>query len=179
MGYVSIFGLFQSNHDYDRICPVKKSFLLLIGIASLTVSSAFTTLNQIFIWEHYKVQVTVPDDFKIAKNTEEEFAMTGDGMELTMEIFEQNISLDELDEAVRKGAELMKLEAVDQEQEMDSNGFEGYYVEGILKGNRVMLAGLMDPTSHTNFFLTLTFDDKDKTAEADALRILSSIRHLK
>ena len=179
MGYVSIFDLFQNNHYDDRICPMKKSFLLLIGTIILTISSAFTTLNQIFFWEHYKIQVTVPDDFKIAENTENEFKMTGDGMELTMVLFEQNVSIDELDEAVRKGAENMKLEAVDQEQEMDSNGFKGYYVEGILTGNRVMYAGLMDPTSHTNFFLTITFDDKDKTAEADALRILSSIRHPK
>lgn len=178
-GYVSIFDVFQNNHYYDRICPVKKLFLLLIGSAALTASSAFTTLNQTFIWDHYKLQVTVPDDFKIAKNTDDEFEMTGDGMTMTMELFEQNITIDELDEAVKKGAEAMKLEAIDQEQQMDSNGFEGYYVEGILKGNRVMFAGLMDPTSNTNFFLSITFDDEDKTAEADALRILSSIKHVK
>lgn len=157
---------------------MKKLFLLLIGVATLTVAGAFTLLNQTFFWAHYKIQVTVPNDFKVTKNTDEEFEMNGDGMELTMEIFEQNITIDELDEAVKKGAYSMKLEAIDDEHELDTNGLEGYYVEGMLKGNRVMFAGMMDPNSHTNFFLSITFDDKDKTAEADALRILSSIKHL-
>ncbi len=156
---------------------MKKLFILLLGISTVFISGAFTSLNQTFIWDHYKIQVTVPDDFTVIKNTDEEFEMNGDGMELTMELFEQNITLDELDEAVKKGADAIKLEALDDEHELDMNGLEGYYVEGMLKGNRVMFAGLMDPQSHTNFFLALTFDDTDKSAEADALRILSSIKH--
>ncbi|MCY7359751.1 MAG: hypothetical protein LH609_20310 [Rudanella sp.] len=156
---------------------MKKLFILLIGTIAFFISGAFTSLNQIFVWDHYKIQLTVPDDFTIVKNTDDEFAMNGDGMELTMELFEQNITIDELDEAVKKGADAMKLEALDEEHELDMNGLEGYYVEGMLKGNRVMFAGLMDSQSHTNFFLALTFDDTDKTAEADALRILSSIKH--
>lgn len=158
---------------------MKKSFIFLfIGAIILSFSAAFTALSQTFVWEHYKLQVTVPDDFTVAKNTDEAFEMTGDGMALVMEIFEQNITIDELDEAVKVGAGSMKLEALDDEHELDFNGLKGYYVEGMLKGNRVMFAGLMDPYSNTNFFLSITFDDEDKNAEAAALRILNSIKHI-
>jgi hypothetical protein len=158
---------------------MKKSFFFLLGATILLISSGSALLSRTFVWDHYKLQVTVPDDFVVAKNTDEEFEMTGEGMVLVMEIFEQSITIDELDDAVKQGAAALKLEAVDDEHELDFNGLEGYYVEGILKGNRVMFAGLMDPYSNTNFFISLTFDDEDKNAEASALRILSSIKHTK
>ncbi|TAE34009.1 MAG: hypothetical protein EAZ91_01485 [Cytophagales bacterium] len=157
---------------------MRKFYILLLATACFT-ASGFAVTSQTFTWEYYKVQLTVPDDFKVTQNTDEEFEMAGDGMTLLMELFEQNITIDELDEAVKTGAKTLKLEAVDDQHELDVNGLQGYYVEGIVKGNRVMFVGMMDPNSNTNFFISLVFDDEDKTAEADALRILSSVKKLK
>jgi hypothetical protein len=42
-----------------------------------------------------------------------------------------------------------------------------------------MLAGLIVPNSHTNIVVEIHFDDKDATAEKDALAILNSIKKIK
>jgi hypothetical protein len=152
--------------------------LPIVALIVLT-GSAFTLFNQTYIWDYYKIQISVPDDFKVVKNTDEEFEMAGDGMLLAMELFEQNITIDELDEAVKAGAKAMNLEAVDEQRELDTNGLNGYYVEGILKGNRVIFVGMMDTGSNTNFFISITFEDEDHSAEATALRILNSVKKLK
>jgi hypothetical protein len=121
----------------------------------------------------------VPDDFQVTKNTNEDFEMSGDGMELAMSIFEGDITLEQMDDATVEGAKSMKLTEVDAAHAVKSNGLEGFYVEGFLEGERVMFAGMIDPKSHTNFFIAITFGDDDKTAEEDALKILNSIKRLR
>lgn len=151
----------------------KLSFLLLFAFLS-----SFT-LDKTYVWDKYKLQITVPDDFKVTKNTNEEFEMEGEGMELAMSIFEKDITLEQMDEATVEGAKAMKLTEVDAAHAVKSNGLEGFYVEGYLEGDRVMFAGMIDPNSHTNFFIAITFDDEDKTAEEDALKVLNSIKRLR
>ncbi|MFN3851610.1 MAG: hypothetical protein ACK4NY_19385 [Spirosomataceae bacterium] len=137
------------------------------------------TLDKTYVWDKYKLQITVPDDFKVTKNTNEDFEMSGEGMELAMSIFEGDITLEQMDEATLEGAKSMKLTEVDAAHAVKSNGLEGFYVEGFLEGERVMFAGMIDPKSHTNFFIAITFGDDDKTAEEDALKILNSIKRIR
>ena len=154
--------------------------LFAVAVALFLSGTAFTfvTLNQTYVWNHYKMQITVPDDFKVVRNSDENFEMKGDGMELFMDVFEKDITKDDMDEATVAGAKAMKLNEIDAAHELATNGLEGYYVEGEKDGDRVMFAGLIDPGSHTNFFVAITFDDEDKTAEADALRIMMSLRKI-
>lgn len=135
--------------------------------------------DKTYVWEKYKLQITVPDDFKIMKNDDHDFEMKGDGMELMMHIFEKNIAVDDMDDAVIEGAKAMNLEAVDAEQTIEGDGLDGYYVEGLKDGHRVMFAGMIDPKSRTNFFLVIIFADRDKQAEADAEEILESVKSLR
>lgn len=148
---------------------------LLTSVLLITLSSFGFIADKTYVWEHYKLQITVPDDFKVSKNTDNDFEMKGDGMELMMHIFEQNIAVDDMDEAVIAGAKAMKLQEIDAEEQIEGDGLDGYYVEGFKDGHRVMFAGMIDPKSHTNFFLIIIFADKDKQAEADALEILESV----
>jgi hypothetical protein len=142
--------------------------------------SSFTLIaDKTYVWDKYKLQITVPDDFKVTKNNNTDFEMKGDGMELMMHIFEQNISVDDMDEAVIAGANAMKLEAIDAEEAIEGDGLDGYYVEGLKDGHRVMFAGMIDPKSRTNFFLVIIFADRDKQAEEDALEILESVVSLR
>lgn len=145
---------------------------------ALIILSSFT-LDKTYVWNKYKLQITVPDDFKVTKNTNEEFEMEGEGMELAMSIFEGDITLEQMEDATVEGAKSMKLTEVDAAHAVKSNGLQGFYVEGYLEGDRVMFAGMIDPNSHTNFFVAITFGDDDKTAEEDALKILNSIKRLK
>ena len=69
----------------------------------------------------------------------------------------------------------MKLQYCNEEEQFKNCDFDGYYVEGFKDGERVMLAGVIDVQSRTNFFIIITFDDKDDVAEKDALKILIAL----
>lgn len=152
---------------------------LIIAVAVIAFSSFTFIADKTYTWEHYKLEITVPDDFKVVKNTDNDFEMKGDGMELTMHVFEKNIAVEDMDDAVIAGANAMKLEEIDAEQTIEGDGLDGYYVEGLKEGHRVIFAGMIDPKSRTNFFLVIIFADRDKQAEADAEEILESVKSLK
>lgn len=162
---------------------MKKQMTCLL--ATVVLLLAFTSFDnkvsaqKVFEWKDYKLQITVPDDFRIRKNTSEAFEMKGEGMELIMNIIEEDITLEDLEEATIAGAEEMELDEVDEATEVSSNGLQGYYVEGYKDGSRIMFAGMLDPKSHTNFFIAIVFADDDEQAEKDALEILNSIKRLR
>ncbi|GAB3756908.1 hypothetical protein [Spirosoma pomorum] len=150
----------------------------LLAVILVFVLSAFRTVDQNYVWETYKLQVTVPEDFKVLKNTNEEFELEGDGMTIAFDTFEQNVSADELGEATTEAAAALKMENIREQQDIQPNGLEGRYVEGRIGEDRVILAGMLDPESNVNFFVAITFDNEDDAAEADARTILNSIRRL-
>lgn len=151
-----------------------KLFFLLFVFAF----SSFT-FDNIYVWDKYKLQITVPDDFEVVKNTDEEFEMSGDGMELAISIFAEKITMADLEEATVAGAEAMKLTEIDQAHETKINQLDGFYVEGYLEGHRVMFAGLMDQRTKTTLFVAITFADDDENAETEAFKIINSLKRLK
>lgn len=156
-----------------KLVPVSRFLALLLLISS------FTVVNQIQLWDHYKLEISVPADLKVTENTSEGFGMEGDGIQLKINSFEQNVSTDDLGDAALEAAITLKLEGVGEQQEIETTNLEGYYVEGILNDDRVMLAAVMDPDSTTNFLVIITFDDEDEAAEASAFAMLNSIRRRK
>lgn len=148
-----------------------KKILFILAILSTLGASA----QKNYVWKQFNIQITVPDDFRVKKNTAKEFEMKGEGMELSMLIHEENVAIEDLDDAAIAGAKAMKLQELDAAHQVKINEFEGFYVEGFKDGNRIMFACLGNPNSHTNFFIAIIFDDEDKTAEEDALEILNSL----
>jgi hypothetical protein len=148
---------------------------LIVSVLLIALSSFGFIADQTYTWEQYKLQITVPDYLKVKKNTADEFVMEGNGMDLSMDIFEQNIGKDEMDEAVIEGAKSLKLTEIDAEEQIEGDGLDGYYVEGYKNGKRVIFAGMIDPKSRTNFFLVIVFNDRDKQAEADAEEIVENV----
>lgn len=151
---------------------MKKTFFTLTFLF-IIVATSFA--QKTYVWKSYNIQVTVPNDFRVKKNTAQEFDMKGEGMELSIVIHEENVPIENLDDAAIAGANAMKLQEVDAAHHVNINEFEGFYVEGFKDGYRVMFACLGNPKSHTNFFVAITFDDDDKVAEEDALEILNSL----
>lgn len=152
---------------------------MVLPLMAISTFFSFTSIvDKTYYWEQYNIEITVPRDFKIVKNTSNEFEMEGEGMELFMYIWNQKkLSVDEMDEATVEVAKEMKLQEVDEEEAFKNGDFAGYYVEGFKDGDRVMLAGVVDLQSRTNFFIVITFDDKDKEAEKEAIKILENIDH--
>jgi hypothetical protein len=151
-----------------------KLFFVLIALSF----SSFT-FDHIYVWDKYKLQITVPDDFEVVKNTDEEFEMAGDGMDLAISILAEKITLEELAEATVAGAEAMKLTEIDQAHETKINQLDGFYVEGFLEDHRVMFAGLMDQRTKTTLFAVITFADDDENAKAEAFKIINSFKRLR
>ncbi|WP_028522015.1 hypothetical protein [Runella limosa] len=158
---------------------MKNIFRMLLPLAVISSFFAFTSVvDKTYYWEQYNIEITVPRDFKIVKNTSNEFEMKGDGMELFMYIWNQKkLAVEDMDEATVELAKELKLQEVDEEEAFKNGDFAGYYVEGFKDGDRVMLAGVVDLKSRTNFFIVITFDDKDEEAEKEALKILENIDH--
>ncbi|HAK76992.1 MAG TPA: hypothetical protein DCR35_12290 [Runella sp.] len=158
---------------------MKTIFRMLLPLAVISSFFAFTSVvEKTYYWEQYNIEITVPRDFKIVKNTSNEFEMKGDGMELFMYIWNQKkLAVEDMDEATVELAKELKLQEVDEEEAFKNGDFAGYYVEGFKDGDRVMLAGVVDLKSRTNFFIVITFDDKDEEAEKEALKILENIDH--
>ena len=126
-------------------------------------------------WDSYGISIDLPEDFEVVTNTDETFEAAGEGMEIMMYIFEEDISLDELDDATHIAAEEMELEEIDAIQNVTVDGLEGKYIAGYKDGDAVLLVGLLDPDSDVNFFVVITFNDDDPVAEEDAMHILDSI----
>lgn len=154
-----------------------KLFVCMLFFSVLISECAFAQKS--FVWELYKLQITVPNDFRVKTNTNETFEMSGEGMELIMNIVEEDISLEDLEEATIAGAEEMELDELDKATAVSSNGLKGYYVEGFKDGSRIMFAGMLDPNTKTNFFIAIVFGDDDKQAEKDAIVILNSLKRLR
>lgn len=150
-----------------------KKFIFLISVFCFYFSGLYAQKD--FVWDYYKIQLTVPSDFRVKVNDDHNFEMKGDGMELAMHIFEENVAIADLDDATIAGATAMELSEIDEATKVTVNELEGYYVEGFKSGFRIVFAGLGDPKSHTNFFIVITFDDDDKEAEAAALGIINSL----
>lgn len=150
-----------------------KTISLVLMITICTLSNAIA--QKTYVWDYYKVEITVPDDFRVKVNDDHNFEMKGDGMELAMHIFEENVAIDDLDEATVVGAKAIEMTEIDEATKVTVNELEGYYVEGFKLGYRVIFAGLGDPKTHTNFFLVITFDDDDKEAEKTAIEIIDSL----
>lgn len=152
---------------------MKRFFVLMTLLTALSNSSLVA--QQTYEWKHYGLEVTVPNDFKVVKNTNEEFEMKGQGMGMYMFLFEGDITVEEMDEAVAETALSIDMQEVDAAHVIQGDGLDGFYVEGFKDGLRVMLAGMIDPKSQTNFMMLITFYDEDGVAESDAIDIINSV----
>ena len=156
---------------------MKLSFKALIVAAFFCLSFTISA-QQVYEWDHYKMSVELPNDFKVVKNTDTEFECDGKGMNLFMYVFDDgDVTLKDMHDATRKLAKEMKFETKDDDYAVDYNGFQGKYILGLKDGLQVMICGLINPQSHANFFIIIVFEDGDNTAEDEGIKILNSLKN--
>lgn len=158
-----------------------KKIVFAFGLTFLSFLSVQTlSAQKSFEWDYYKVSIELPDDFKVVKNTDNEFECKGDGMDLMMYVFDDgDVTLADMNKATRKLGRDMKFELKDEHYELDYNGFKGEYILGYKDGIQVMVAGLINPKNSTNFFIVIIFEDGDDQAETDGVAILNSLENIK
>lgn len=147
------------------------SFFLFLTI------SVFSQKKFDYTWDHYSLVFTLASDFKPVTNNAEEFVAKGDGMEFSIFPFNDNsVKHDDIAAYTMDIAKSIKMEQLDDVDVIELNGLKGAYVEGYKDGDRIITLGFIDPESDTNFFCVITFGDKDKVAEAEAIEMIKSIR---
>ncbi len=153
--------------------------MLVTGAIALFLSfSTSVSAQHEYLWDHYKMSIELPDDFKVVTNTDTEFECDGDGMHLYMYVFEDgDVTVEQMHDATRKLARDLKFEIKDQDYTVDYNGFQGKYVLGYKDGLQVMICGLINPKNATNFFTVIVFEDGDHTAEDEGIKILNSLEN--
>lgn len=130
-----------------------------------------------YVWDKYKMGITLPNDFKVVTNTNDEFECDGDGMHLYIYIFEdEKVDFKQMVKETRDIAKKLKFDVTDEVHDFkDDDGFEGRYVLGLKDGRQIMLCGMINTQSAANFWVVIEFEDGDHTAEKDGVAILHSI----
>jgi hypothetical protein len=155
---------------------MKTSFILFIS-AFLFLQNA--DAQQVYTWDEYGISFTLADDFKETVNTIDEFSASGDGMELAIIPFkDESIDDTDINAYTMSIAASLNLQRIEDVSVIDINGFKGGYAEGVLDGAKIFIMGLIDPTSDTNFFVIITFLDKDENATEEAVNICTSIKKI-
>jgi len=147
-------------------------------VAALFILSANALIaQQDFVWDHYKVALTLPNDFKVIKNTDNEFECDGDAMHLYMYVYEdEQVDFKEMVKATKELAKKLNFEVTDEVHNFKDDGFEGRYVLGTKDGRQIMLCGLINQNSAANFWIAIEYEENDPVAEKDGIAILNSIR---
>ena len=156
---------------------MKKNYFSTVVLAiALSFGFNVAQAQQDYTWDAYKISVTLPSDFKVSKNTSTEFDAAGVGMELSMDVFaDKHITLVDMKDATVEYINELKLDHIDEVHSINSGDFQGKYVLGAKGKDAFMVAGLIVPHSTTNLWVIITFNDGDAHAEADGLKILSSL----
>lgn len=150
-------------------------FVLLFSI------NFFAQAQKEFVWDDYKIGITLPNDFKVKKNTSNEFECAGIGMDFYMYIFsDHKVTAADMVSETKKLAKELKFEAVDETYDFKTrDGFTGKYILGYKDGRQTMLAGIIQENSDANMWVFIEFEDGDHQAKKDGLDILESIEHIK
>ncbi len=149
---------------------------VLVAITGVLVMQHVAFAQQTWTWEYYGISIDFPDGFQVVKNTENEFEANGNEMSFYMYIFEEDIAAEDMENATLQVASEMELEELDDVQAIQTRSFEGMYVAGYREGVAILLCGLIDPSTSTNFFVVIAFNDEDMNAEEAAFTMLDSIR---
>lgn len=141
-------------------------FVLLLG--SMQTSFAQVELR----WDAHGVGFAVPGDFHIEANNEQEFSAGNDLMFVSIiPIQDENITEENLAEALIAMAEEMEYDRLDEAAETKLHDFVGFYTIGAKDGANALLMTLLDTQSSTNLLVVIVYADQSQRA---ALQIANS-----
>lgn len=111
-------------------------------------------------WDAHGVGFTVPDDFQVSVNNIEEFTASNDNLALSIApIQDEDITKENLSEAVLAMATEMRYDALNEADEIDIDDFTGYYIKGRKDGVNAVVMALLDKQSSTNLLVVIAYAD--------------------
>ncbi len=150
---------------------MKKTIFLLCFF--VVANAVFAQTN--WIWKQHNLKFTLPNGFKVKKNTANEFQAKGVGVEFDIFVWQdRNVTASNMKDALIVLADTY-IDHVSHYGEHDLDDFEGAYVIGDYKGKKTIFFGFIDKRGGTNFFAEVIFDEDDDDALQDAFHIVDSI----
>ncbi|MDO8366278.1 MAG: hypothetical protein Q7T20_05730 [Saprospiraceae bacterium] len=138
----------------------RSSFALLFALFLLSIASTHLVAQTEMRWDTHGVGFTVPDDFKVSTNDAEEYTAANDHLMLTIApIQDEEITQENLAEAVLAMATAMEYESLDEADKIDVHDFTGYYIKGTRDGINAVVIALLDKESSTNLLVVIAYDD--------------------
>lgn len=135
------------------LLPISMLFLGLFATGNLVAQTEMR-------WDTHGVGFTVPDDFKVSANNAEEYTASNDNLVLSIApIQDENITKENLSEAVLAMATEMHYDALQEADEINIDDFTGYYIKGKKDGVNAVVMALLDKESSTNLLVVIAYDD--------------------
>jgi len=133
--------------------------LVLLAFSSFTAfAQGFTNWN----WKTYGVKFSAPSEFKVQTNTSEEFTakLSNDLLHLSIIPWKDaSLTSETLKSSVRELCAEMGYTAreIGTVYDLDLNGLEGSYAIVSKDGVTLIVEGLLDPSSETNFYAIIVY----------------------
>ncbi|MCC7506165.1 MAG: hypothetical protein IT259_12730 [Saprospiraceae bacterium] len=146
---------------------------LLLAATVLIACSCTVSAQMIdYHWDTHGVGFSIPRDFTITTNNSEEFSAENGSMALSILPFQdENVTKDNLAEAVVAMAVELEYDSVEAADEADVDDFTGYYVKGTKDGVNALIVALLDRESSTNLLVVIAYENGK---ESKAIEIANS-----
>ncbi|MBK6994175.1 MAG: hypothetical protein IPH31_04360 [Lewinellaceae bacterium] len=142
---------------------------LSAGLFGLFLVSTNLVAQTEMRWDTHGIGFTVPSDFKVSTNNKEVYTAENEHLILSISpIQDEEISKENLEDAVLAMATAMEYESLDEADEININDFTGYYIKGTRDDMYAVVMALMDKKSSTNLLVVIAYDN-DRFEEAVAI----------
>lgn len=154
----------------------KLSLVLLVTLFTMTQQSVFAQSFTEWNWKTYSLKFSAPSDFKVETNTADEFTakLSNDLLHLSIIPWKDaSLTKATLKKSVRDLCTEIGYTAreIGTITDLDLNGFEGCYAMVSKDGVTLIVEGLLDPESETNFYAIIVYGDR---YESKAIQIANS-----
>ncbi|MBK8556383.1 MAG: hypothetical protein IPL65_11725 [Lewinellaceae bacterium] len=130
---------------------------LLFALLFLS-TAAFS--QQKMLWDAHGIGFAVPSNFRVETNNVDEFSASNDNLYLSILPFQdEEITKDNLADAVLSAAHEMNYDHVTEVDEVDLQDFTGYYVLGEIEGVHAVIMAMMDTESSTNMMVVIVYNE--------------------
>jgi hypothetical protein len=140
----------------------KIKFLLIAGFMLLTCMNLSAQSFTDWDWDTYGVKFSAPSNFKVQTNTAEEFTakLSNDLLHLSIIPWKDaSLTKETLKKSVRELCVELGYTAreIGTITDLDLNGYEGCYAMISKDGVSMIIEGLLDPASATNFYTIIVY----------------------
>lgn len=144
---------------------------VLFIVTTVFCLSMVVNAQQRYTWEQYGLSFSVPQNFKVVKNTAESFEAENANIHLTIEVMDYDgIDPEDLGTALGEMANELGMTGMDI-GELALTTLEGAYIEGKVKGVNVCLVLLADTDSNIALVASVTYSNGN---EQQATNIVNS-----